>query len=152
MMTPTCGQRHPRKPGPTCGLLQMNARLDGCLRSWNWVNGEDAAVQETVRANTRMQCLSATERGSFFPGRGFAYYDLRYGESWDGQCHRLAEPAHASGHGSLAWWGGRVGEGCGQAEPLSSAGQCLWMSQRHSVSKSSAGQPPLRTERDLWGP
>ncbi|XP_049634076.1 growth arrest-specific protein 6 [Suncus etruscus] len=56
----------------------MNARLDGCLRSWNWVNGEDAAVQETVRANTRMQCLSATERGSFFPGSGFAYYDLRY--------------------------------------------------------------------------
>ncbi|XP_055985779.1 growth arrest-specific protein 6 [Sorex fumeus] len=56
----------------------MNPRLDGCLRSWNWVNGEDTAIQETVRANSRMQCLSATEPGSFFPGSGFAVYRLDY--------------------------------------------------------------------------
>lgn len=61
--------------------LQMNARLDGCLRSWNWVNGEDTAIQETVRANSRMQCLSATEPGSFFPGSGVAFFRLDYGES-----------------------------------------------------------------------
>ncbi|XP_055003559.1 growth arrest-specific protein 6 isoform X2 [Sorex araneus] len=56
----------------------MNPRLDGCLRSWNWVNGEDTAIQETVRANSRMQCLSAAEPGSFFPGSGFAFYRLDY--------------------------------------------------------------------------
>uniref|UniRef100_A0A8C5Y428 Growth arrest specific 6 n=1 Tax=Microcebus murinus TaxID=30608 RepID=A0A8C5Y428_MICMU len=56
----------------------INPRLDGCLRSWNWLNGEDSAIQETVRANARMQCFSATERGSFYPGNGFAFYSLDY--------------------------------------------------------------------------
>ncbi|XP_069323912.1 growth arrest-specific protein 6 [Eulemur rufifrons] len=56
----------------------INPRLDGCMRSWNWLNGEDSAIQETVRANARMQCFSATERGSFCPGNGFAFYSLDY--------------------------------------------------------------------------
>ncbi|XP_059985290.1 growth arrest-specific protein 6 isoform X2 [Lagenorhynchus albirostris] len=56
----------------------MNPRLDGCLRSWHWLDGEDTTVQETVKANVNMQCFSLTERGSFFPGRGFASYSLDY--------------------------------------------------------------------------
>lgn len=56
----------------------INPRLDGCMRSWNWLNGEDSAIQETVKANTKMQCFSVTERGSFFPGNGFAVYSLNY--------------------------------------------------------------------------
>ncbi|XP_006981345.2 growth arrest-specific protein 6 [Peromyscus maniculatus bairdii] len=56
----------------------INPRLDGCMRSWNWLNGEDSAIQETVKANTKMQCFSVTERGSFFPGGAFAFYSLNY--------------------------------------------------------------------------
>lgn len=56
----------------------INPRLDGCMRSWNWLNGEDSAIQETVKANTKMQCFSVTERGSFFPGNAFAFYSLNY--------------------------------------------------------------------------
>uniref|UniRef100_A0A8D1L7R7 Growth arrest-specific protein 6 n=1 Tax=Sus scrofa TaxID=9823 RepID=A0A8D1L7R7_PIG len=56
----------------------MNPRLDGCMRSWNWLNGEDTTIQETVRVNAKMQCFSLTERGSFFPGTGFALYSLDY--------------------------------------------------------------------------
>lgn len=59
----------------------MNPRLDGCLKSWHWLDGEDTAVQETVKANVKMQCFSVTERGSFFPGSGFAFFHLDYGES-----------------------------------------------------------------------
>ncbi|XP_059100267.1 growth arrest-specific protein 6 [Peromyscus eremicus] len=56
----------------------INPRLDGCMRSWNWLNGEDSAIQETVKANTKMQCFSVTERGSFFPGGASAFYSLNY--------------------------------------------------------------------------
>lgn len=56
----------------------INPRLDGCMRSWNWLNGEDSAIQETVKANTKMQCFSVTERGSFFPGNAFAFFSLNY--------------------------------------------------------------------------
>lgn len=62
--------------------FQINPRLDGCMRSWNWLNGEDTTIQETVKANTRMQCFSVTERGSFYPGSGFAFYSLDYSKSW----------------------------------------------------------------------
>ncbi|XP_023378673.1 growth arrest-specific protein 6 [Pteropus vampyrus] len=56
----------------------INPRLDGCMRSWNWLNGENTAIQETVKVNTKMQCFSVTEKGSFYPGNGFAFYSLDY--------------------------------------------------------------------------
>ncbi|XP_023571003.1 growth arrest-specific protein 6 isoform X2 [Octodon degus] len=66
-------------PFPTRNLVQpINPRLDGCMRSWSWLNGEDSTIQETVKANTKMQCLSVTEKGSFFPGSGFAFCSLSY--------------------------------------------------------------------------
>lgn len=67
---------------------QINPRLDGCMRSWNWLSGEDTTIQETVKANSKMQCFSVTERGSFYPGTGFAFYSLDYSKcrlpGWDG--------------------------------------------------------------------
>ncbi|XP_004452031.2 growth arrest-specific protein 6 [Dasypus novemcinctus] len=61
------------------GLVQpINPRLDGCMRSWNWLNGEDTIIQETVKVNTKMQCFSVTEKGSFYPGNGFAFFSLNY--------------------------------------------------------------------------
>ncbi|XP_005373989.1 PREDICTED: growth arrest-specific protein 6 isoform X1 [Chinchilla lanigera] len=66
-------------PFPTRDLVQpINPRLDGCMRSWSWLNGEDSTIQETVKANAKMQCFSVTEKGSFFPGSGFAFYSLSY--------------------------------------------------------------------------
>ncbi|XP_003800046.1 growth arrest-specific protein 6 isoform X1 [Otolemur garnettii] len=56
----------------------INPRLDGCMRSWNWLNSEDTIIQETVKVNTKMQCFSVTEKGSFYPGTGFAFYSLNY--------------------------------------------------------------------------
>lgn len=47
------------------------------MRSWNWLNGEDSAIQETVKANTKMQCFCDRE-GLLFPGNGFAFYSLNY--------------------------------------------------------------------------
>lgn len=61
--------------------FQINPRLDGCMRSWNWLNGEDTTIQETVKANPKMQCFSVTEKGSFYPGSGFAFYSLDYSKS-----------------------------------------------------------------------
>ncbi|XP_023416401.1 growth arrest-specific protein 6 isoform X3 [Cavia porcellus] len=66
-------------PFPAQDLVQpINPRLDGCMRSWSWLNGEDNTIQETVKANTKMQCFSVTEKGSFFPGSGFAFHSLSY--------------------------------------------------------------------------
>lgn len=45
------------------------------------MNGEDTTIQETVKMNTKMQCFSVTEKGSFYPGSGFAFYSLDYGKS-----------------------------------------------------------------------
>ncbi|KAM5288708.1 growth arrest-specific protein 6 [Ctenodactylus gundi] len=66
-------------PFPARDLIQpLNPRLDGCLRGWNWLNGEDSTIQDTVKANAKMQCFSVTQKGSFFPGSGFAFHNLSY--------------------------------------------------------------------------
>lgn len=80
--------------------FQINPRLDGCMRSWSWLNGEDNTIQETVKANTKMQCFSVTEKGSFFPGSGFAFHSLSYSgspSSWDQGEGLTASPMLAAG-------------------------------------------------------
>ncbi|KAI5090143.1 growth arrest-specific protein 6 precursor, partial [Silurus meridionalis] len=58
------------------GLLnKVNPRLDGCMKEWHWLTDEDTSIQETIRHNERMQCFSTEDRGSFFPGHGFAYFN-----------------------------------------------------------------------------
>uniref|UniRef100_A0A8D0GBV3 Growth arrest specific 6 n=1 Tax=Sphenodon punctatus TaxID=8508 RepID=A0A8D0GBV3_SPHPU len=60
-------------------LIQpINPRLDGCMRAWNWLHGEDMTIQETVRLNEKMQCFAVAGRGSFYPGSGFAVFNLSY--------------------------------------------------------------------------
>ncbi|XP_047576463.1 growth arrest-specific protein 6 isoform X3 [Lutra lutra] len=73
----------------------INPRLDGCVRSWNWLNGEDTTIQETVKANPKMQCFSTTTRGSFFPGTGFAFYSLDFASTLPVWGHRP---------GQKPWW------------------------------------------------
>ncbi|KAI1899687.1 hypothetical protein AGOR_G00064340 [Albula goreensis] len=64
------------------GLLsQLNPRLDGCLREWRWLTGEDTSIQETIRSNEKMQCFSVEERGCFYPGSGFALFNLSHSDS-----------------------------------------------------------------------
>lgn len=110
------GARAASRRPPGSLSFQMNPRLDGCMRSWNWLNGEDTTIQETVRVNAKMQCFSLTERGSFFPGTGFALYSLDYGEAprWGG-CSRhcpssrdaLRADGQATALGAAGLCGGR---------------------------------------------
>ncbi|KAM6980113.1 growth arrest-specific protein 6 [Aplochiton taeniatus] len=61
------------------GLVnQVNPRLDGCMKEWRWLTGEDTSIQETIRSNENMQCFSIEDRGAFYPGRGFALYNITY--------------------------------------------------------------------------
>ncbi|KAK2498018.1 hypothetical protein MC885_021757, partial [Smutsia gigantea] len=85
---------------PRLALTRINPRLDGCMRSWNWLNGEDTTIQETVKANTRMQCFSAAEKGSFYPGSGFVLYRLQYartGTTWEVEVVARIRPATDTG-------------------------------------------------------
>ncbi|KAF2979529.1 hypothetical protein EK904_008709 [Melospiza melodia maxima] len=59
-------------------ILPINPRLDGCMRAWNWLNGEDTSIQETIKMNEKMQCFAVAGRGSFYPGRGFAVFNLTH--------------------------------------------------------------------------
>ncbi|XP_012781774.2 growth arrest-specific protein 6 [Ochotona princeps] len=66
-------------PLPSSHLLQpINPRLDGCMRGWSWLDEEEATIQETVSGNAKMQCFSAAEDGSFYPGSGYASFSLDY--------------------------------------------------------------------------
>ncbi|XP_048454079.1 growth arrest-specific protein 6-like [Rhincodon typus] len=56
----------------------INPRLDACMRGWNWMNGEDTITSETIKHDERLQCFSDVERGSYFPGYGFATFDIKY--------------------------------------------------------------------------
>ncbi|XP_062383392.1 growth arrest-specific protein 6 [Sardina pilchardus] len=63
------------------GLIsKVNTRLDGCMREWRWLTGEDSSIQETVRNNDHMQCFSKVERGAFYNGSGFAFFNHSHGD------------------------------------------------------------------------
>ncbi|PKU41491.1 hypothetical protein llap_8213 [Limosa lapponica baueri] len=87
-------------------ILPINPRLDGCMRAWNWLNGEDTTIQETIKMNERMQCFSVAGRGSFYPGRGFAVFNLTYVQpssgnetktSWEIELNAAIQPATDTG-------------------------------------------------------
>ncbi|XP_071991885.1 growth arrest-specific protein 6 [Engystomops pustulosus] len=66
-------------PFKSSDLIQpMNPRMDGCMRSWNWLNGEDTSIQETVQRTEKMQCFLVAGRGSYYPGRGYALFFIDY--------------------------------------------------------------------------
>lgn len=60
-------------------MMQVNPRLDGCMRDWRWLTGEDTSIQETIRSNDNMQCFSAEDPGAYYPGTGFALFNISYG-------------------------------------------------------------------------
>uniref|UniRef100_A0A671TH19 Growth arrest-specific 6 n=1 Tax=Sparus aurata TaxID=8175 RepID=A0A671TH19_SPAAU len=61
------------------GLVnQVNPRLDGCMKDWRWLTGEDTSIQETIRSNDNMQCFSAEDPGAYYPGTGFALFNISY--------------------------------------------------------------------------
>ncbi|XP_030636570.1 growth arrest-specific protein 6 [Chanos chanos] len=63
------------------GLVsKVNPRLDGCMREWRWLTGEDTSIQETIRNNERMQCFSSEDQGSYYPGHGFAFFNHSHGD------------------------------------------------------------------------
>ncbi|KAG8137526.1 hypothetical protein E2320_004764 [Naja naja] len=67
-------------PFKTHNLIHsINPRLDGCMRAWNWQNKDDV----TIRTNDRMQCFAVAGRGSFYPGKGFAMFNLSYAHPFD---------------------------------------------------------------------
>ncbi|ETE73392.1 Growth arrest-specific protein 6, partial [Ophiophagus hannah] len=67
-------------PFKTHNLINsINPRLDGCMRAWNWQNKDDI----TIRTNDRMQCFAIAGRGSFYPGKGFAMFNLSYAHPFD---------------------------------------------------------------------
>ncbi|CAF99750.1 unnamed protein product, partial [Tetraodon nigroviridis] len=61
-------------------LYQVNPRLDGCMKEWKWLAGEDTSIQETIRSNDNMQCFSADDPGAYYPGTGFALFNTSYDE------------------------------------------------------------------------
>uniref|UniRef100_A0A3B5KJS5 Growth arrest-specific 6 n=1 Tax=Takifugu rubripes TaxID=31033 RepID=A0A3B5KJS5_TAKRU len=62
------------------GLVnQVNPRLDGCMKEWKWLTGEDTSIQETIRSNDNMQCFSTDDPGAYYPGTGFALFNISYG-------------------------------------------------------------------------
>ncbi|RMC06587.1 hypothetical protein DUI87_16024 [Hirundo rustica rustica] len=87
-------------------ILPINPRLDGCMRAWNWLNGEDTFIQETIRMNEKMQCFAVAGRGSFYPGRGFAVFNLTYMQpssgnetktNWEIEVNAVIQPATDTG-------------------------------------------------------
>uniref|UniRef100_A0A8C0IT14 Growth arrest specific 6 n=1 Tax=Chelonoidis abingdonii TaxID=106734 RepID=A0A8C0IT14_CHEAB len=76
---------------------KINPRLDGCMRGWNWLNGEDTTIQETIKLNDKMQCFSVAGRGSFYPGSGFAIFNFNYSKNWEVEVNTVIRPAADTG-------------------------------------------------------
>ncbi|XP_076012399.1 growth arrest-specific protein 6-like isoform X1 [Genypterus blacodes] len=75
---------------------QVNPRLDGCMREWHWLTGEDTSIQETIRSNDNMQCFSSEDPGAYFPGTGFALFNISY-EPQNLSVHLTLRPTSAIG-------------------------------------------------------
>ncbi|KAG7273676.1 hypothetical protein CRUP_017429 [Coryphaenoides rupestris] len=56
----------------------VNPRLDGCMREWRWLSGEDSSIQETLGSNDNMQCFTSEQQGSYYPGSGSALFNISY--------------------------------------------------------------------------
>lgn len=49
------------------------------MKEWRWLTGEDTSIQETIRSNENMQCFSVEDPGAYYPGTGFAFFNISYG-------------------------------------------------------------------------
>lgn len=56
-------------------LVPMNPALDGCIRSWNWMNQTKAWLTgPPIRQGVSKPCFAQVHRGSFFSGAGVAMF------------------------------------------------------------------------------
>lgn len=70
------------------GLVnKVNPRLDGCMKEWRWLTGEDTSIQETIQSNENMQCFSSEDPGAYFTGNGFAFFNKSYTDSQNLSVH-----------------------------------------------------------------
>ncbi|XP_016312357.1 growth arrest-specific protein 6 [Sinocyclocheilus anshuiensis] len=80
------------------GLVsRVNPRLDGCMKDWRWLTGEDTSIQETIRHNERMQCYAIEDHSAFYPGLGFAYFNHSHGDNQSLSVHVTLRPASSVG-------------------------------------------------------
>ncbi|XP_067260847.1 growth arrest-specific protein 6 [Chanodichthys erythropterus] len=80
------------------GLVsRINPRLDGCMKDWRWLTGEDTSIQETIRNNERMQCYAVEDHSAFYPGHGFAYFNQSHGDDQKLHVHMTLRPASSVG-------------------------------------------------------
>ncbi|XP_069746533.1 vitamin K-dependent protein S isoform X2 [Narcine bancroftii] len=56
----------------------MNPRIDACMRAWSWMNQGSAGIQEVIQNIKTKQCFQNVERGSYFPGQGYALFTFNY--------------------------------------------------------------------------
>ncbi|XP_056320023.1 growth arrest-specific protein 6 [Danio aesculapii] len=80
------------------GLVsRVNPRLDGCMKDWRWLTGEDTSIQETIRHNERMQCYSVEDHSAFYPGHGFAFFNHSHGDNQTLSVHVTLRAASSMG-------------------------------------------------------
>lgn len=80
------------------GLVsRVNPRLDGCMKDWRWLTGEDTSIQETIRHNERMQCYAVEDHSAFYPGHGFAYFNHSHGDNQTLSVHVTLRAASSMG-------------------------------------------------------
>ncbi|XP_037103624.1 growth arrest-specific protein 6 [Syngnathus acus] len=66
-------------PFKESGLVsKVNPRLDGCMKEWRWMTGEDRSMQESIMTNENIQCFSTENPGAYYPGTGFALFNISY--------------------------------------------------------------------------
>ncbi|XP_016422177.1 growth arrest-specific protein 6-like [Sinocyclocheilus rhinocerous] len=75
----------------------VNPRLDGCMKDWRWLTGEDTSIQDTVQHNERMQCYAIEDHSAFYPGHGFAYFNHSHGDNQTLSVHVTLRPASSVG-------------------------------------------------------
>ncbi|XP_059409416.1 growth arrest-specific protein 6-like [Carassius carassius] len=80
------------------GLVsRVNPRLDGCMKDWYWLTGEDTSIQDTVQHNERMQCYTVEDHSAFYPGHGFAFFNHSHGDAQTLRVHVTLRPASSVG-------------------------------------------------------
>lgn len=60
--------------------VQINPRLDGCIRGWNLMNQGASGVKEVIQEKKSKHCFVQVEPGSYFPGEGLAHFHINYSE------------------------------------------------------------------------
>ncbi|KAI1899688.1 hypothetical protein AGOR_G00064350 [Albula goreensis] len=87
-------------PNRTDSVIKpINPRLDGCIRGWNLMNQGASGVKEVIQEKESKHCFVQVERGSYFPGRGLAHFNLDYSEaeSWKIDLKFSIRPSSSTG-------------------------------------------------------